>query len=144
MKCSGVFELHNTIACHNKKDEERFEEICNKYKLKPIKVLILYDRRYKSEKNMLATKWKRTTDSSFDSFDTRFLLQTSKYIAGDLQRAMEELEQVTKLLTEENFDVIREKIEAVRSTVVMDYLSVECYYETHIVVTVADFVENTL
>ena len=98
----GVLELHNTIVCHVKEDEERFEVVCHKNKLKPIRVLILYDKRYKSEKNLFATKWKGSNDSAFHSFDTRFLLQTSKYITGDLHHAMEELSHITKLLTEEN------------------------------------------
>lgn len=138
---TGIFELHNTIACRSVEDEERFEDVCQKYKLKPIRVLILYDKRYQSEKNLLATRYD-PKGYILSEWDTRFLLQTSKYVTGDPVCAIDELEKITSLLKHEGFDVIREKVEAVRSSIIID-LPETSYYETHVVVTTPDCSNGT-
>jgi len=143
----GTFELHNTIALTNQDESFKFIEFCQLNKLKPIQVLILYNEEYLSIDHFENMGVRRNTDKlMFQDYEPVILYQTAKYFVGYLHDAFDELKRITQMLIESDYCVIREKIEAVRSTIDLDKLKdhEECYHETHIVVNCSNYTEQNI
>ncbi|ARF11835.1 hypothetical protein Klosneuvirus_2_271 [Klosneuvirus KNV1] len=143
----GTFELHNTIALTNQDESRDFIEFCQLNKLKPIQVLILYNEEYLSTDHFEHLRVRGNTDKLiFKNYEPVILYQTAKYFVGYLHHAFDELKRITQLLIESDYCVIREKIEAVRSTIDLDKLKdrEECYHETHIVVNCSNYTEQNI
>jgi len=143
----GTFELHNTIVLNGGDDVSKFIEFCHQNKLKPIQVLILYNENYLSKNHFEKLGVKRNTDKLFyKGYEPVILYQTAKYMVGCAKDALVELIRITELLQKSQYYVIREKIEAVRSTINLENLKglKECYHETHIVVDCGDYTESNI
>lgn len=142
----ATFELHNTIIL-GEDGVSKFEEFCLANKLKPIHVMIMYNNKYKMAEHCNL----RNNDFKFDGYTPVILYQTSIYFVGILSEALKKLHSITELLTNSGYQVIREKIEALRSTINEDKLRCsdiidfsEYYYETHIVVDCEDYNSEVL
>lgn len=143
----GTFELHNTVALSNHDEIIKFIDFCPQNKLKPIQVLILYNQDYLSIDHFEKLGVKRNTEKlMFKGYEPVILYQTAKYFVGKLSDAFNELKRITDVLKENSYIIIREKIEAVRSTIDLDKLKdcKECYHETHIVVDCGDYTESNI
>lgn len=143
----GTFELHNTVALVNQTDISTFTELCNTNKIKPIHVLILYNEDYMSSDHFEKLGVQENTNKLlFKGYKPVVLYQTSKYFVGLLKDAFNELRKITGLLQENSYHVVREKIEAVRSTIDLNKLKGhnECYHETHIVVDCDKYTDTNI
>jgi hypothetical protein len=141
----GIYELHNTIALKDENDSVKFNEFCATYKLKPIHVLILYNHKYLSENHLTNLGvGKNTNKLNLNGYTPIILFQTSKYVTCKLSEAFNELKKITKLLQANNYIVIREKIEAVRSSIKQKLNHKDIYHETHIVVNCVNYEHDTI
>jgi hypothetical protein len=131
----ATFELHNTILI-NADEVDKFETFCADKKLKPIHVMILYNRAY-TLNDFPENAGVDTLDVSSDVYRRVILYQTSMYLPTTFDLAKKKLGSITDDLTKAGFKVIREKIEALRSSVDETVLRKDfpnAYYETRIVV----------
>ena len=139
--------MHNTIVLSGGDEVTNFIEFCHQNKLKPIQVLILYNEEYLSQDHFTNLGVKKNTDKlCFKGYKPTILYQTAKYIVGCVKDAIVEVKIITELLQKNQYCVIREKIEAVRSTINLENLKglKECYHETHIVVDCGDYTESEI
>lgn len=128
----ATFELHNTVLI-GADEVDKFEMFCTYNKLKPIHVMIIYNRAYMlndfPETNVL--------NVPTSVYKPVILYQTSLYLPTTFDLAKKKLGSITDELTKAGFKVIREKVEALRSSVDETVLRKDfpdAYYETHIVV----------
>lgn len=142
-----LYELHNTVSI---KQEEvmRFDDFCRGNGLKPIHVCIFYKNEYMKMNPLDYIKKVCSHETPFESdlyrcpgYTPLILYQTSLYMKGSIAMAMERLKHITKLLTDNGFPVIREKIEAIRSTVIDEKVD---YFETHLIWRIDNIDDETI
>lgn len=153
MNLIGLFELHNTIKIDSdpnsnininnyKSKLELFYKVCEENKLKPINISVLYNKNYKLPNYKNLTNNISINNSQY--YPVEFY-QTSYYFKGNYLDAEKKLFEISNLLKSHGFEIDREKIEVVKSTIdtnLLTQLDFSCYYEYHIVIECTDYNES--